>query len=597
MKEGVTLFCPKCGNPVSKDDNFCASCGHNLKDVKINITPNKKSFEDTNKVKKVSEHTRVFNPRSLDAIDTTDELKNIIDEVDRKISKNIKDYENNNLQSKSTINNDKKIKNKSKESSNNSKVEKKDLLNKDTSKTLDKNEENKINNNFFDDLDDKSSSNQMSQKELVRRVQEELKKSNFDEENKKKTSSDKNRDSKSTLDNSFENFDYQNNDNKSSKKFSIKEKWNNFIREDDDEFSIFADLRDNTKKKEDTRNLEISKSVEDTDKSFENTLSTPKIDIENAIKKSEEEKKKSKKDSKIFNSNSKSDLSNLNDLKVSNSDNKNKLSKNKEDSLKKSSKTENIIESSKNKEKDDSNKKKNIKELFSFNDKGEKPVKDKEKVTSNVEKSFEKNISQKANKLESKISNSSQGIDKALNYIEKITEKLSDYIGYFGSKESKIVIAAGILLNAIMLFMGSGSFKLILILFLLLKLVFDYFEFYVPFNIATERDNINTSYPEVRKNALINWIICKVVLFIGFIISPFGGFFKYNMLQALTAMPLATLILICLSLLIAITLYRDSFVGKSKINFIGWYAIAFTLFELLFKMIWFIINFIFVTLF
>lgn len=597
MKEGVTLFCPKCGNPVSKDDNFCASCGHNLKDVKINITPNKKSFEDTNKVKKVSEHTRVFNPRSLDAIDTTDELKNIIDEVDRKISKNIKDYENNNLQSKSTINDDKKIKNKSKESSNNSKIEKKGLLNKDISKTLDKNEENIINNNFFDDLDDKSTSNQMSQKELVRRVQEELKKSNFDEENKKKTSSDKNRDSKSTLDNSFENFDYQNNDNKSSKKFSIKEKWNNFIREDDDEFSIFADLRDDTKKKEDTRNLEISKSVEDTDKSFENTLSTPKIDIENAIKKSEEEKKKSKKDSKIFNSNSKSDLSNLNDLKVSNSDNKNKLSKNKEDSLKKSSKTENKIEYGENKEKNKLKEKKNLKELFSFNDKGEKPVKDKEKVTSNVEKSFEKNISQKANKLESKISNSSQGIDKALNFIEKITEKLSDYIGYFGSKESKIVIATGILLNAIMLFMGSGSFKLILILFLLLKLVFDYFEFYVPFNIAAERDNINTSYPEVRKNALINWIICKVVLFIGFIVSPFGGFFKYNMLQALTAMPLATLILIGLSLLIAITLYRNSFVGRSKINFIGWYAIAFTLFELLFKMIWFIINFIFVTLF
>lgn len=595
MKEGVTLFCPKCGNPVSKDDNFCASCGHNLKDVKINITPNKKSFEDTNKVKKVSEHTRVFNPKSLDAIDTTDELKNIIDEVDRKISKNIKDYENNNLQSKSTINNDKILKNKNKESLNNLKVEKKEILNKDTSKTLDTNEENKINNKFFDDLDDKSSSNQMSQKELVRRVQEELKKSKYDEVNKKKAPSDKNKDSKSTLDNSFENFDNQNNDNKSSKKFSIKEKWNNFIREDDDEYSIFADLRDDTKKKEDTRNLEISKSVEDTDRSFENTLSTPKIDIENAIKQSEEEK--SKKDSKIFNSNSKSEVSNLKDLTDSNAENKKDLNHNKEDSLKKSSKTGNKIESSKNKEKDKVNKKKNVKELFSFKDKGEKPVKDKEKVTSNVEKSIEKNISQKANKLESKISNSSQGIDKALNFIEKITGKLSDYIGSFGSKESKIVIATGILLNAIMLFIGSGSLKFILFLFLLLKIVFDYFEFYIPLNIATERDNIDTSYPEVRKNALINWIICKVVLFLGFIISPFGGFFKYNMLQALTAMPLATLILIGLSLLISITLYRDSFVGRSKINFIGWYAIAFTLFELLFKMIWFIINFIFVTLF
>lgn len=595
MKEGVTLFCPKCGNPVSKDDNFCASCGHNLKDVKINITPNKKSFEDTNKVKKVSEHTRVFNPKSLDAIDTTDELKNIIDEVDRKISKNIKDYENNNLQSKSTINNDKKIKNKNKESLNNLKVGKKEILNKDTSKTLDKNEENKINNKFFDDLDDKSSSNQMSQKELVRRVQEELKKSKYDEVNKKKAPSDKNKDSKSTLDNSFENFDNQNNDNKSSKKFSIKEKWNNFIREDDDEYSIFADLRDDTKKKEDTRNLEISKSVEDTDRSFENTLSTPKIDIENAIKQSEEEK--SKKDSKIFNSNSKSEVSNLKDLTDSNAENKKDLNHNKEDSLKKSSKTGNKIESSKNKEKDKVNKKKNIKELFSFKDKDEKPVKDKEKVTSNVEKSIEKNISQKANKLESKFSNSSQKIDKALNFIEKITGKLSDYIGSFGSKESKIVIATGILLNVIMLFIGSGSLKFILFLFLLLKIVFDYFEFYIPLNIATERDNIDTSYPEVRKNALINWIICKVVLFLGFIISPFGGFFKYNMLQALTAMPLATLILIGLSLLISITLYRDSFVGRSKINFIGWYAIAFTLFELLFKMIWFIINFIFVTLF
>lgn len=595
MKEGVTLFCPKCGNPVSKDDNFCASCGHNLKDVKINITPNKKSFEDTNKVKKVSEHTRVFNPKSLDAIDTTDELKNIIDEVDRKISKNIKDYENNNLQSKSTINNDKILKNKNKESLNNLKVEKKEILNKDTSKTLDTNEENKINNKFFDDLDDKSSSNQMSQKELVRRVQEELKKSKYDEVNKKKAPSYKNKDSKSTLDNSFENFDNQNNDNKSSKKFSIKEKWNNFIREDDDEYSIFADLRDDTKKKEDTRNLEISKSVEDTDRSFENTLSTPKIDIENAIKQSEEEK--SKKDSKIFNSNSKSEVSNLKDLTDSNAENKKDLNHNKEDSLKKSSKTGNKIESSKNKEKDKVNKKKNVKELFSFKDKGEKPVKDKEKVTSNVEKSIEKNISQKANKLESKISNSSQGIDKALNFIEKITGKLSDYIGSFGSKESKIVIATGILLNAIMLFIGSGSLKFILFLFLLLKIVFDYFEFYIPLNIATERDNIDTSYPEVRKNALINWIICKVVLFLGFIISPFGGFFKYNMLQALTAMPLATLILIGLSLLISITLYRDSFVGRSKINFIGWYAIAFTLFELLFKMIWFIINFIFVTLF
>ena len=89
MKEGATLFCPNCGNPVSKNDNFCPSCGNNLKNVKVNITLNSSyKKEDTSKVQKISEHTRVFNPKSLDAIDTTDELKNIIAEVDRKISKN-----------------------------------------------------------------------------------------------------------------------------------------------------------------------------------------------------------------------------------------------------------------------------------------------------------------------------------------------------------------------------------------------------------------------------------------------------------------------------------------------------------------------------
>lgn len=594
MKEGVTLFCPKCGNPVSKDDNFCASCGNNLKDVKINITPNKKSFEDTHKVKKVSEHTRVFNPRSLDAIDTTDELKNIIDEVDRKISKNIKDYENKNLQSKSANNKDKKI-NKTEEKT--SEIAKKDKLNKNQIKNLDKIDDKKIDNDFFDEINEDTSSNKMSQKELVRRVQEELKKSNFDKENN--NSSNSINSSKVPSDDLFEDSKNKNSDKSSSKKFSLKEKWNNFIREDDDEYSIFADLKDDTKKKEDTRNLEISKSVEDTDRSFENTLSTPKIDIENAIKKSEEENKKSNTDSKIFNVNSKSksDLNNLNDSKINNEKNKTSINDaNREAKINQSFDENDKTKDIKYPEKEKSDKKKNLKELFSFKDKGEKPVKDKEKVTSDVEKRVENKLSDKINKKEAKFS-SHEGIDKLLVSLEKITDKFSDYIGYFGSKESKIIIGLGTLLNAIMLLIGSGTFKLILILFLLLKLAFDYFEFYIPLNIATERDNIDTSYPEVRKFALINWIICKIVLFIGFIISPFGGFFKYNMLQALTAMPLATLILIALSLLIAISLYKDNFIAKSKINFIGWYAIAFTLFELLFKMIWFIINFIFVTLF
>lgn len=567
MKEGVTLFCPKCGNPVSKNDNFCASCGHNLKNVKINITPNNnQSFEDTNKVQKVSQNTRVFNPRSLDAIDTTDELKNIIAEVDRKISKNIKDYENSNIQAKSS---EKEKKSKIKHEDTSEKIidNKKDKI-KDKSKDIDS---NKFDENILDDFKDSDSSNKMSQKELVRRVQEELKKSNFDEKNINRNSSETTKSSSESTKSSNEYTSNPLNDFEedkpkgASKKFSLKEKWNNFIKEDDDEYSIFADLRDDTKKKEDTRNLEISKSVEDPDRSFENTLSTPKIDIENAIKDAEKEKSKAEKENKVITSENKT---------------KDKA-KDAKDTSKKSTVKENP-------------KKKNLKELFSFGDKGEKPVKDIEKVSSKLEKSLENNISEKVTKASNK---SDKFLDKLLVSLDKLTGKLSDYIGYFGSKESKILIGIGILLNLIMLFLGSGTFKLIFIPFLILKIAFDYLEFYIPLNIATDRDSIDTSYSEVKKFALINWIICKAVLFVGFLISPFGGFFKYNMLQALTPMPLATLILIGLSLLIGLNLYKEKFVARSKINFVGWYAISFTLFELLFKMIWFIINFIFVTLF
>lgn len=583
MKEGAKLFCPKCGNPVSKEDNFCASCGHNLKDVKVRITSkgdDKK--EDTTKVKKVSEHTRVFNPKSLDAIDTTDELKNIIAEVDRKISKNIEDYQKGNVQSKSPA--------------------KEKIIKKSPIKDIDIEKKSKISEKKLDPIDTKKADKEflaansdiksdfgMSQKELVRRVQEELKKSNYKEKGKTSPAKEeKSSQASISKDDSFESsYDLENIKIENPKKFSLKEKWKNFINEEDDEFSIFSSIKDDNKKKEDTRNLEISKSLEDSEKTFENTLSTPKIDIENAIKKSEEEKKKKAKEaeeekkSKEIITSSEEKISGEEKTSVDS-----KLSE-KVEPLEKEAETP-------LKEK----KSKNLKDLFSFKDKEEKPVKEIKSVESKVDKVIEEDLSNKVSDVETKISQKSmKGLDKVLDFLSKITNKISNYIGDFGSKESKIVIGIGALLNAIALLIGSGSFRFILILFLILKMVFDYFEFYVPLNIATDRDDIDTSYPEVKKFALINWIICKAFLFLGFLISPFGGFLKYNMLQALTAMPLATFLLVVLSVLTAITLYSREFIGRSKINFIGWYAIAFTLFELLFKMIWFIINFIFVTLF
>lgn len=606
MKEGATLFCPNCGNPVSKNDNFCPSCGNNLKNVKVNITLNSSyKKEDTSKVQKISEHTRVFNPKSLDAIDTTDELKNIIAEVDRKISKNIEDYKKGNVQTKSPAK--EKIIEKSPVKDN--EIEKKSKVSQKKFDTIDT---KKTDKEFLDANKGVKTDSGISQKELIKRVQEELKKSNFKETTKNVyPETEEVLPAKKDSINNKSDSDFI--ESEKPKKFSLKEKWKNFINEENDEFSIFSSIKDDNKKKEDTRNFEISKSVEDSEKTFENTLSTPKIDIENAIKKSEDEKKEKetkkaeevKKESEIkknINNNSSKDEDVIHiDMTSKENSTDSSINKDIKKDLNTSQKEKGLPLSSpifKNKkiEKDAATNKrsKNLKDLFSFKDKGEKPVKEIKSVDSKVEK----DLSKKVSNMESKFSKSSMdSLDKITEFLSKITNKLSNYIGDFGSRESKIVIGFGALLNAIALLIGSGSFKLILILFLLLKLVFDYLEFYVPLNIASDRDEIDTSYPEVKKFALINWIICKVFLFVGFIITPFGGFFKYNMLQALTAMPLATLILIILSLLIAITLYSKNFVGRSKINFIGWYSIAFTLFELLFKMIWFIINFIFVTLF
>lgn len=606
MKEGATLFCPKCGNPVSKNDNFCPSCGNNLKNVKVNITLNSSDKkEDTSKVQKISEHTRVFNPKSLDAIDTTDELKNIIAEVDRKISKNIEDYKKGNVQTKSPA----KEKIIEKPPVRDNEIEKKSKVSQKKFDTIDT---KKTDKEFLDANKGVKTDSGISQKELIKRVQEELKKSNFKETTKNVyPETEEVLPAKKDSINNKSDSDFI--ESEKPKKFSLKEKWKNFINEENDEFSIFSSIKDDNKKKEDTRNFEISKSVEDSEKTFENTLSTPKIDIENAIKKSEDEKKKKetkkaeevKKESEIkknINNNSSKDEDVIHiDMTSKENSTDSSINKDIKKDLNTSQKEKGLPLSSpifKNKkiEKDAATNKrsKNLKDLFSFKDKGEKPVKEIKSVDSKVEK----DLSKKVSNMESKFSKSSMdSLDKITEFLSKITNKLSNYIGDFGSRESKIVIGFGALLNAIALLIGSGSFKLILILFLLLKLVFDYLEFYVPLNIASDRDEIDTSYPEVKKFALINWIICKVFLFVGFIITPFGGFFKYNMLQALTAMPLATLILIILSLLIAITLYSKNFVGRSKINFIGWYSIAFTLFELLFKMIWFIINFIFVTLF
>lgn len=561
------MYCPNCGNKVSESDNFCAVCGKNLKNVHIKVEG--ADSKDSKSKRELSEETRVFKPISIDKIDTTDEIKNIIAEVDKKISKNIADHETGSAGLSSNKDNKKTEKIESSQDSKNSdklakqkksdsKADKK-VSRKSNQKTV-KKEEPKIS-----DSKDLNENFNISQKELIKRVQEELKKSNYHDEFSNEENDDYN-----DYNNKVLKSDTSLNKKESKpKKSSLKQMWRDFINEDDDEFSIFSSYKEKDKKhdsKEDT--IDVVKSTDIDTRSFENTLNTPKI----TVKDIEEYEKNKEKDE---NSN-------------------NKSSKNK---------SNNAEKEIKNNAKPDKEKKSSDGFLNKFKKRDSKKDSAVSKVKTPVESKDKNKSSDKTTevqKINFNRNGKSQDFYKTLssitNRISLLNNDVSNYIGSLGSKNSKMVLGLGVLLTVIQIIIGQGRFNFALIIAIILKLVFDYIEFYFPLNIAIERDEIYVSDYEIKKSSLINWIICKVFLFVAFIISPFGGFFKFNLLASLTAMPFATVILIILSLLIALSQFKEEFKDRSSINFIGWYALTFILFELLFKMIWFLINFIFVTL-
>lgn len=568
------MYCPNCGNKVSENDNFCASCGKNLRNVHIKIEKDD-NYIPENKTKS-SQETRVFKPISIDKIDTTDDIKNIIAEVDKRISKNIADYETgsaglysnedeNHFKEKSSdpiskpktnssvSHSDKNIKNK-KLNNNYKNTEKSSKGNLDN---FSDNSNNITKDNPSVTTYNKSKDNyNISQKELIKRVQEELKKSNYQdniEDSDKKEATDY--------------TDSNSSEKDKPKKFSLKEKWKSFINEDDDEFSIFSSINNEDEDSNKKKNIEVSKSTDIETKSFENTLETPKIDIKD-LENYEAKKYSSDKIATRPNSKVKDNIkNNLDSVKSK------KISKNKKDFKDSSFK---LFDKFKNKNL--SSDKKRLSQTVGSAE-----------VLSDI--SNRENVNKKSKN--SGIFNLLLIATEKLGILDK---NLSNYIKDIGTQESKIILAIGAVLTAIQVIIGQFGFNFAIIISIILKLAFDYVEFYVPLNIAIDRDDMYVSTQELKKSALINWIICKVFLFVAFIISPFGGFLKYNLLSALTPMPLATVILIILSLLIALTQFRDEFENRSSINFVGWYALIFILFELLFKMIWFLINFIFVTL-
>lgn len=564
------MFCPNCGNPVSKYDNFCPNCGKKLREVTtVDVSSSSKQIHNS------MDETRVFNPKTLDGIDTAEDIKNIIHAVDEKISENIKKYESQKLPPVSA---DSAMEQPQERSSNNPSP-------------------------AFD-------SSHMSQSELVRRVQEELQKGGYDES---KVDQDLDEECSPLAENSL------------SKESSVKEEkkslrtlWKNFINEDNDEYSIFSGLNEKAKDKdlEKERNIEVTSTLNTGQNSWEDTMSVPKVVTEEEMEEVEEKVEK-----QLHSSDSPQETKDVPSTTSVNKSasqtssalsKKSKKEKTKQTSAKKTTVTEKNSTgkiSSALEEKDLSKTSSPVSPLNKLKEKKNqlfssfsKPSAAKHssteqnsvKTTSLTDDAPKKNDKQKSASTTQKHSSFSYSF---MDRIAHAMESFSVSVKTFYGKETKILILIGILFTFVPILLAQRKFALSTIVFLALRLVFDVFEYYTPLTVATERGWVETSPEEKKRYATINWVICKLILFVGFFLSPFGGFFAFPLINALTAMPICTLVLSLLSPVIALALYWTPLREKNKVDFLGWYTLLFILLELFFKLIWFCIHFIFNTLF
>ncbi|MGO3752231.1 MAG: zinc-ribbon domain-containing protein [Peptoniphilaceae bacterium] len=613
------MFCPNCGNRINESDNYCSLCGKNLKNVKVLIKPSENN--DKNNKNFSDESTRIFHSiTDIGSIDSTDELKDIIKAVDEKISKNISDYEE-----KSKI----------------------DTLNMpgpkktDSKELYDFSKEKKLNStiNSLNDLSIKENSDA-----------KKTNRSDISDEKKINT----------------------------EKKKSLKDYWDEFINEDDDEFSILSSFKNNTN--------EVSSSKEKENKEvnskaiYDNSLNKNlKVGI-NKIPENLESMNThlilDKEDKKNFLSNSPDKSNNYNNSSLFHEKKQSITYKNFTDMVNEELKKENplslenkVVEKDfkeanaknkslfdkvkskfyfvqkdsfhsgieKNKINEKANPKKSDLDKNEYVEKKLSKAKVEKSIDKNYNKNFKLNLNIENNKLKIKknIDNSNKKIFKSIkpklnkiknhnpkkkdktsdkkiifnklnlkdkniknnlyNFIDSLSLFLNDkeviLKNKYGENFYKLALAIAIILSIVPIFISQRMISTAIIIFIALKLILKMFQFYFSLKVATEKSDLDTSEVELKHNAIINWLICEFVLFFAFIFSPWNGFFNFNFLSSLTALPIASIILFALSLSISIAQYwKNEFLEHSKVNFIAWYLITFMLVEFIGKLLFIIGN-------
>ncbi len=540
------MFCPNCGNKVDPNDNYCKICGKNLKNVKVKIVSENNNQIDTNSDSK--DKTIVFKPiKNIDSIENTRELKEIIKQVDETVKSNIENYT------------------------------------KASEKTLA--EEKRLR----EEID----------KKLKASEEEKKKSEKVEKESKEK------KDSKIKKDSEPKKVDEP---KKKSKSF--KEKFRDFINEED-EFSIFE---------KSPNPQDINMTLTDMEPvNIENTMSIPKAEIEARLKEAEKTEEKEEKD--LSKAKEPAKIESKLETKVESKDEKKKskpenLDKkeiedkdNKKDS-KESTKTT-TDEKSKDvdpkhisskdfydevnralKENPEAYLEEEKKSIFSFFKSKKSDKKDKIDSKEKERKEEKSKAPKKENKPKDEaVSNKSETLenidDKAKGFIFKLEKRLN-----FNDKTLRNgVIGIVYLLNVLAVMLAVCKLSIAIFVLPLLRILLTLAEHYYPLDIATNKVSFITDQDEVNQKSFVNWALCQVLVFILYIINPIGGMFNFTILESITPGIVSTIILFLVTTFIATSLYKDR-IEEDKIDFIGWYLVPFILFEMLMKILFLLVDFL-----
>lgn len=395
-------------------------------------------------------------------------------------------------------------------------------------------------------------------------------------------------------------------DEPKKKSKSFKEKFRDFINEED-EFSIFE---------KSPNPQDINMTLTDMEPvNIEDTMSIPKAEIEARLKEAEKTEEKEEKDLSKAKEPAKVDSKvepkvEKKESKVENLDKKEVEIKDDKKDLKESPKIP-VDEKSKDvdpkhisskdfydevnralKENPEAYLEEEKKSIFSFFKSKKSDKKDKIDSKEKERKEEKSKAPKKENKPKDEaVSNKSETLenidDKAKGFIFKLEKRLN-----FNDKTLRNgVIGIVYLLNVLAVMLAVRKLSIAIFVLPLLRILLTLAEHYYPLDIATNKVSFITDQDEVNQKSFVNWALCQVLVFILYIINPIGGMFNFTILESITPGIVSTIILFLVTTFIATSLYKDR-IEEDKIDFIGWYLVPFILFEMLMKILFLLVDFL-----